>query len=124
MKDKEESLSTNLLISDILYCRFRKDLITDYILNKDPMIHMPVSGVLVRTHFDGSYQIDTACYGSENDILCALTIVLLEKIKHSAGADLEKRARLLQVFLNYFNEKTYEVLFSDTESEDTETEWL
>lgn len=123
MKNKQDSLSTKLTISDVLYNRYKNDLITDHVFNEDPMIEMPVSGVLMISDMNPcSQKIKTACYGNENNIINSLIFVLIERINIIAGDNVEKKRRIFEVVLNSFIENANDILFCDFDSEGTEIE--
>ena len=116
----EEVVRMNIPMSDLLYCRFRKELLgSAEKLESQPESNITSSGIiLLSTKFSElTYKMDTSSFGSLEDIINTLTFTLLKKLKDSTASDKKSREKVLITFMDFFVQEAKEEFFGDDDFE-------
>ena len=116
----DEVVRMNIPMSDLLYCRFRKELLgSAEKLESHPESNITSSGIiLLSTKFSElTYNMDTSSFGSLEDIINTLTFTLLKKLKDSTASDKKSREKVLITFMDFFVQEAKEEFFGDDDFE-------
>ena len=116
----DEVVRMNIPMSDLLYCRFRKELLgSAEKLESQPESNITSSGIiLLSTKFSElTYNMDTSSFGSLEDIINTLTFTLLKKLKDSTASDKKSREKVLITFMDFFVQEAKEEFFGDDDFE-------
>lgn len=116
----EEVVRMNIPMSDLLYCRFRKELLgSAEKLESQQESNITSSGIiLLSTKFSElTYNMDTSSFGSLEDIINTLTFTLLKKLKDSTASDKKSREKVLITFMDFFVQEAKEEFFGDDDFE-------
>ena len=108
-------------ITDIHYCCFRKELISEYERHRaNPEEDSRSCGIIILAKEIGNNQLRTtsSSFGSFTDIVTTLTFTLLEKIEEKTESDDERKKAVLSDFVRYFKDSVKEKFYGDEDSPD------
>ena len=126
--NSSESVEFNIPLSDILYSRFRNEMIKtqkkrEFLFDEE----LPVSGVLMIADKTKprTYLYNTVSFGSEEGIINSLAFALINKLnKVSSNYPIESKEEFLRAFIKFFCDNATHELFGNKNDEDFELDLM
>ena len=126
--NSSESVEFNIPLSDILYSRFRNEMIKTQKMRELPYDEdLPVSGVLMIAEEteSRSYSYNVVSFGSEESIINSLAFALINRLnKVCSNYPIESKEEFLRAFIKFFCDNATHELFGNKNDEDFELDLM